>query len=96
MEKELFDGLTRSLKQAVAISKGEMEAARRYVVEEQDVKAIRENLGLTQSEFASLIRVNVRTLQNWEQKHRHPAGPAAALLKIAAKAPQVVVEALHA
>ena len=38
----------------------------------QEVKAIRERLELSQTAFAKLIQVNVRTLQNWEQGHRHP------------------------
>ncbi|MDL2279826.1 helix-turn-helix domain-containing protein [Desulfovibrio sp. OttesenSCG-928-G11] len=61
----------------------------------QDVKAIREQLALSQQEFATLIQVNVRTLQNWEQKRRRPTGPAAALLKIVATAPEVALQALH-
>ena len=61
----------------------------------QDVKAIREQLELSQQEFANLIQVNVRTLQNWEQKRRCPTGPAAALLKIVANAPAAALQALH-
>lgn len=49
---------------------------------EPDVKAIRERTGLSQSEFAYLIGVKPKTLQNWEQKRVRPAGPARALLKI--------------
>lgn len=61
----------------------------------QDVKTIREQLDLSQQEFANLIQVNVRTLQNWEQKRRCPTGPAAALLKIVANAPEAALQALH-
>ncbi|WP_006786926.1 helix-turn-helix domain-containing protein [Thiorhodospira sibirica] len=49
---------------------------------EPDVKAIRERTGLSQSQFAYLIGVKPKTLQNWEQKRVRPAGPARALLKI--------------
>ncbi|MEO7939368.1 MAG: helix-turn-helix domain-containing protein [Burkholderiaceae bacterium] len=45
-----------------------------------DVKAAREQLGLSQSEFAHLMQIGTKTLQNWEQHHRNPIGPAAALL----------------
>jgi DNA-binding transcriptional regulator YiaG len=72
-----------------------MSPSRHFSVEEQDVKTIRENLRLSQSEFANLMRVNVRTLQNWEQRRRRPTGPAAALLKIVANAPEVALRALH-
>ena len=49
---------------------------------EPDVKAIRLGTGLSQTEFAYLIGVKPKTLQNWEQKRVRPAGPARALLKI--------------
>ena len=41
-----------------------------------------------------MIGVSVATLQNWEQGRRRPEGPAQALLKIAAKNPSAVEEAL--
>jgi DNA-binding transcriptional regulator YiaG len=95
MDKALFDDLTQSLKEAVAIRKGEAQPSRRFEVAETDVKAVRENIGLSQSEFARLMRVSVKTLQNWEQHRRHPTGPAAALLKIVAAAPEMALKSLH-
>lgn len=62
---------------------------------EPDVKAIRERTGLSQSEFAYLIGVKPKTLQNWEQKRVRPAGPARALLKIVETNPDALA-ALHA
>ena len=61
----------------------------------QEVRAIRERLELSQTAFARLMQVNVRTLQNWEQGHRHPTGPAAALLKLVDGAPEVALKVLH-
>jgi len=49
---------------------------------EPDVKAIRERTGLSQTQFAWLIGVKPKTLQNWEQRRVRPAGPARALLRI--------------
>ena len=98
MEKELFDDLVESLKQARDISKGLAQPSRRFVVtsaEIPDVKKAREKTGLSQNEFAQLMRVSVRTLQNWEQHRRNPTGPAAALLKIVLTAPEVVLKSLH-
>ncbi len=46
------------------------------------------------SQFAKLIGVNLRTLQNWEQHRTQPTGPAKALLKIVASNPKAI-EALH-
>ena len=95
MDRKLFSDLVESIGQAGSILRGEARASRTFMVKEQDVKAIRENLRLSQSEFAGLIRVNVRTLQNWEQRRRRPTGPAAALLQIVANAPETALRALH-
>ena len=95
MEQNLFDDLVQSLKEAQAIAKGEAQASRRFEVSPPDVKAVREQIGLTQSEFAQLMRVSIKTLQNWEQHRRNPTGPAAALLKIVSTAPDVAIKSLH-
>ncbi|GHT89778.1 transcriptional regulator [Betaproteobacteria bacterium] len=96
MDKELFADLVQSLKEAKAISRGEMPASRRFTVESPDAKRVREQTGLSQSDFARLMRVSIKTLQNWEQHRRTPTGPAAALLHIVSKAPDVAMRALHA
>ena len=95
MDKALFADLVQSLKEAKAIAAGEAAPSRRFVVDLPDVRALRERIGLSQSEFARLMRVSVKTLQNWEQHRRHPTGPAAALLKIVAAAPDVALKSLH-
>lgn len=63
-----------------------------YVI---DAKEVRERTGLSQSQFALVMNVSVKTLQNWEQHRRDPTGPAEALLKIVSKEPQVALMALH-
>jgi len=95
MEQALFDDLVQSLKEAKAIAHGEASASRRIKVTPPDVKAVREQIGLSQSEFARLMQVSIKTLQNWEQHRRNPTGPAAALLKIVRTAPDVVLKTLH-
>ncbi|MFN4028643.1 MAG: NadS family protein [Acidovorax temperans] len=96
MDKTLFEDLVGSLQEARAISKGKAAPSRRFVVTAPDAKAVREQIGLSQSEFARLMRVSVKTLQNWEQHRRNPTGPAAALLKIMSSAPDVALRSLHA
>ena len=49
------------------------------------VAAVRETTGLSQSRFAELLGVSVRTLQEWEQGRRAPSGAARTLLMIAAR-----------
>jgi putative transcriptional regulator len=72
-----------------------MKPSRTRVLKPEDVKAVRAGLGASQSEFALMIGVSVATLQNWEQGRRTPDGPALALLRVAAKNPKAVAEALH-
>lgn len=94
MDAQLFEDLKDSLRQAKAIRQGKLEG-RRTTVSPIDVKAVREQAKLSQGEFAAAMHVSVRTLQNWEQRRRSPTGPAAALLKVMATAPAVVIKALH-
>ena len=69
MEKDLFDDLVQSLKEAKAIAKGQAPASRRYAVPPPDVRLVREQIGLTQSEFAHLMQVSIKTLQNCHHQH---------------------------
>ena len=60
-----------------------------------DVKKIRQNLSYTQAQFARVMEVSLRTLQNWEQGHRRPTGPAKRLLMVIAVNPKAVINALR-
>jgi len=95
MKKEMFDQLLSSVREAGAILRGQKKPSRRIVIGASGVRAIRERTSLSQSEFAHLIGVSVKTLQNWEQERRRPTGPAAALLSIIAHEPQLAVKAIH-
>lgn len=96
MNDKDFNTIAQSIKQAGKIRRGTTKASRTSSFLPADVRAIRSKLGKSQSEFALLIGVSVATLQNWEQGRRRPEGPAQALLKIAARNPAAVAEALGA
>jgi putative transcriptional regulator len=96
MRKQDFDKLVESIKQAGKIRRGEMKASRTFNFEPADIKSIRGQLKMSQSEFALMIGVSLSTLQNWEQGRRRPEGPARALLKVVAENPRAVVKALSA
>jgi putative transcriptional regulator len=91
MDKELFDDLVASIKDAGAYLRGEKDAPV-YFVDEPNPKIVRERLGLTQEAFARLLCVSVKTLQNWEQGRREPNGAAMRLLQVADKHPEVLLE----
>ena len=96
MNQKDFNNLAQSIRQAGKIRRGTLRPGRVRNITPADVRAIRNNLGKSQSEFALMIGVSVATLQNWEQGRRKPEGPAQALLKIAEKNPRAVAEALGA
>ncbi len=56
------------------------------------VASIRERTGLSQSRFAQLLGVSVRTLQEWEQGRRAPSGAARTLLLVADKNPRALLD----
>lgn len=90
MKDELFAELLDSVREGGAILRGEKEPARRFDVAAPDVKQIRERYELSQSEFATLLGVSIKTLQNWEQGRRAPQGSARVLLLVAARHPEAV------
>lgn len=56
------------------------------------VISARKKSGLSQTEFAKLLGVSVRTLQEWEQGRRQPSGAAKTLIAIAERRPEVLRE----
>ena len=96
MKKEHFETLVASIKEAGEIKAGHIKPSRVYEIKPPDIKNVRDKLNVSQNEFAIMIGVSVRTLQNWEQGRRRPEGPAKALLRIASRNPQAVLDALHA
>ena len=94
MKKKQFDDLATSIRQAGKIRRGQIKSSRVTEFTPMDVKAIRQRLGRSQTEFALMIGVSTATLQNWEQGRRRPEGPARALLKVAAENPEAVSAAL--
>ena len=65
-------------------------AARVTQVQVTDAADARARVGLSQSQFATLLGVSVRTLQNWEQGRSQPSGAAQTLIRVAMAAPQVL------
>lgn len=95
MDKQMFDELIESVREAGKIRRGEKKAKRSFAYAPLDVKNIREKIGLSQRDFSALVHVSIRTLQNWEQGRRSPNGPALALLTILKNDPKHAIKVLH-
>lgn len=68
------------------------EAARITEVKLPPAAEARARVGLSQQDFARLLGVSARTLQDWEQGRREPTGAAKMLLRVAATHPEVLLE----
>ena len=78
-----------SMRRRIVLADGTVEKDE-IVAREDWALAARAGTGMSQAQFARLIGVSVRTLQEWEQGRKRPSGPAATLLKIVARDPRVV------
>lgn len=67
-------------------------ASRIHKVEVSPVVSARLKSGLSQSDFAKLLGISIRTLQDWEQGRRKPSGAAKKLIEIAQRHPDVLKE----
>lgn len=68
------------------------QAARVTKVEVPAAAEARARVGLSQQQFAGLLGVSPRTLQDWEQGRREPTGAAKMLLRVAVSHPEVLLE----
>ena len=60
---------------------------------DKSIAATREKMGLSQSRFARLLGISVRTLHHWEQGSRTPSGAAQVLIRVAARHPEALLDA---
>lgn len=85
--KRFQDDLLESVEQ---MKRG--KSARSTEVELPPVAAARASVEMTQPEFAALLGVSLRTLQDWEQERREPSGAAKTLLRVAVRHPEILRE----
>lgn len=78
-----------SWRRRIVLSDGTVEKSE--IISATDwAQTARAGTGFSQTQFAKLIGVSPRTLQEWEQGRKRPSGPAAALLRIVAQNPGVI------
>lgn len=92
MKKKQFEMLLDSLKEGAEILNKTRKPSRKTILKDPDVRKIRKNLVLSQSQFARLMGISLDTLKNWEQGRRKPQGPARVLLNVVARHPEVFPE----
>jgi len=90
MDKEIEQFQNDLLESVRQMKKG--TAVRVTQVTLSSTSEVRAKVGLSQSAFAKLLGVSVRTLQEWEQGRRKPSGAAQTLLTIAQRHPEYLQE----
>ena len=96
METTFGQDLIAAMEEAAAHARGTGEVARAHVSQVPDVRAIREQLGLSQTAFAQTYRIPLATLKGWEQGRRQPDATASAYLSVIARLPGKARDALRA
>jgi putative transcriptional regulator len=89
--KELIESMTQA---ATHASGRKVPGMRVTKVKVPNVRAIRRSLHMSQSRFATVYRIPLSTLKNWEQGRRHPDAPAAAYLLAIQRRPKEIMEAV--
>jgi putative transcriptional regulator len=84
--------LLESVQQAVDIAEGHLEG--RVTERTLPVSEARAKLKMPRAEFAHLLGVSPRTVENWEQGRRQPRGAARVLIAVAVKNPKAVLNAV--
>jgi putative transcriptional regulator len=93
-EKEI-ERAARADKDAQPLTKKQLAAFKRvHSLRAADIKCIREKLHMSQTIFAAYFGISRRTLQEWEQGRRQPAGSACTLLMVINYEPKAVERAL--
>jgi putative transcriptional regulator len=91
-KRDIGQEILEGIQEIKAYKAGEKTLRIHTLKEPASPKIIRAKLKLSQSAFAGLMGVSLRTVQDWEQGRRKPSGPAVALLRIAEQKPEVFTQ----
>lgn len=95
MKKDDFNNLVEAVKEFKLLRQNKIKPGRVFDYS-ADVKKIRSNFKMSQSEFSAFLGIPKKTIINWEQGRTSPTGAAKSLLKVAEKQPTALIAALHA
>jgi putative transcriptional regulator len=89
-----FESIARGLNEAISHAQGADVAVKVYKPRSVDVSALRQEMGMTQEQFAARFGFSVSTLRHWERGDRSPNGASLVLLNVIQRAPEAVTAAL--
>lgn len=101
MNETLFSELLASAKEALAHAQGKRTLRTTILspppepMDARDVKELRARLEASQTVFASYLNVSTKLVQAWEANRRTPDGAALRLLRLAEKAPELLLSGTH-
>ena len=89
-ENKVFESIMNGLSESLAYAKGDTSKARKMSVtvaelpqyHDKEIKQIREDLNLTQKNFAFLLGVSTKTVEAWESGRNIPQGTAQRFLQL--------------
>jgi putative transcriptional regulator len=87
---EGFEALTAERLGKITLKRHRVEAKPAPEVSADEVLVLRKKLNLSRAVFARYLRINERTLENWEQGRAHPNAQAAVLIRMVERYPDTV------
>ena len=85
----VYESIMNGLNEAVAYEKGEQTAHSATVtiapipqISAAEIKALRQTLNMTQSTFAAVMGVSIKTVEAWEKGTNTPAGTARRMMSM--------------
>jgi len=89
-----FERIQQGLQEALHHAQGNTQGVILHYPKPIDVREIRTQMGMTQTQFATRFGFSATTVRHWERGERTPRGPALTLLNVIAREPQAVMRAL--
>lgn len=97
MKRNLFDELNEGLQSLrdereskITLKKNTIEKITAPELKSGELVELRQKLNVSQAVFAQYLRINKRTLENWEQGRAKPNAQAAVLIKMVEKYPDTL------
>lgn len=87
---EGFEALQQQRKGMITLRQHTVTIEAAPEVSSNELVKLRQKLKLSQAVFASYLRTNKRTLENWEQGRAKPNAQAALLIKLVKKYPDTI------